>query len=333
MESVEATFNNNTKSNYTSLFSDINDFRQCQTIQNTLQSIYCHYPPIIIQRIAEFATGIIVKCDEKLCDGEILSLHADRKNLEMHSFCDTCKSKFIVCNFSMTVRNRQSGQYKEIKCNKQFPAKSCACGMYNIWKCTDHRSYCKICADAYCGHVTCIKHRLVQCISCKIEVCEAKENGNWCTDCGYVCKDCIEYSCKCTDVYVSLCYRLKSKCIKHQYCESNHMDHLGFCDCSKQCAQKLCCCQDQKVNVGDLEYELQSYKCLQCDKTKKYYSQHLPQRKQFVCASKNDTTHFCGHGICLDCTANFDQKESVISDECTFCICGEECCHSKEHLH
>eukprot|EP01084_Bolivina_argentea_P098664 177314_1 len=319
------------KQKFPALFTNVNDLKEFQKIYHTLKTIYINHPSNILQEIAEFSTGKIKTCDNKLCNNEVLILN-EHLISEKSGFCQLCKPKLTQCWFQWEDRYDNVHQ-----CDEYFVERNCECGGWIRW-CSYHRSYCNECGDVCCTNShgaswkyenwKCSMHHSVNCISCNKKMCEAKVSGSWCIGCGFVCGDCIESKCGCKRVYE--CdddgdgwYEY---CIKHKYCRNKHENHLGFCDCSKECKAKLCCCQNAESD-NIYEDKVIYFKCLRCNESKKYNSNHFPTERRFVCDGGNWTLHPCKHGLCLDCKREDDAQKYNNVTGCDFCS-GVECDHS-----
>ena len=187
---------------YKSLSSTI-DIEQCQKIIKTIEEIKCmkQLPFGLIEFIAEYATGYVIKCNIGLCCGEIFFLKGQKNNnqtktnlfdISIHK-CNECKSKFnaFVCS--------------DLRCN-------------SIWLCLEELNYIK--QDEKINNRTTYLFNPPQgvCTGTSISDCIV----SYCSqhlDNGINCVYCNDYYCKkCQLMFGQKCY------VCHMWC---------CCDCIK----------------------------------------------------------------------------------------------------
>ncbi len=164
------------------------DIKQCSTICDAIHECYQDLPHSICMEISEFATGIILEC-EQCEDGDISFL----SNVEWNS-CSSCDqvSKYWQCT--------ESNCKLSMAFNDDIPCDD-GCGNRNDW------GICIFYSE--CGSSYCCNHSDslgAYCILCGVYHCEN------CYDIGEFCGGCLTYYCHEHDPWEYDAYIQESSC-------------------------------------------------------------------------------------------------------------------------
>ena len=164
-----------------SILHDKQDINQCNSIISSLQSSL-NGPLEILTEIALYATGLILKCQNNSCDGQVHYLRSDNFNdnnqydnpWNLYNYkCDNkdCNFEFHVFDCTQCANIIKIGISIYV-----FPNHVC-------------QSVSK-CGSIYCHFNNCWQNNLISCNCCLQEYCENCANNNNNNNGNFYCKNC-----------------------------------------------------------------------------------------------------------------------------------------------